>query len=170
MLAIRMQRTGRSGYAQFRMIVQDSRFHPSSGRVVAYLGNYDPHSKQSNFDKDKLQSYLANGAQPSTRVIKLLKSEKIKLPEWVQVPAPKKKDVRNPDKRRSTRPEGAPEPEAKAPEEAPEAEEAAEAPAEAEIPAEESQEAPEPAAEEAKPEPEAEESSPPENPQPDSKN
>ena len=114
MLAIRMQRVGRKGHAQFRMIVQDGRFHPTSGRVVAYLGNYDPHSKQSNFDKEKLQAFLANGAQPSPRVIKLLKSQKVKLPEWVKEPTPMKKAVRNPDKRRSTRPEGVPEPEAKA--------------------------------------------------------
>lgn len=135
MLAIRMQRVGRSGHAQFRMIVQDSRFHPTSGRVVAYLGNYDPHSKQSNFNKDKLMSYLTNGAQPSPRVIKLLKSQKITLPDWVSEPAPKKKAVRNPDKRRSTRPEGASEPEAKAP-----ADKSAEAPAESEAPAEKTEE------------------------------
>lgn len=105
MLAIRMQRTGRTGHAQFRMIVQDSRFHPSSGRVVAYLGNYNPHTKESSFDKDKLQSYLSHGAQPSPRVIKLLKKEKIKMPAWVKEPAPKKGEVRNPEKRRSTAPE-----------------------------------------------------------------
>lgn len=152
MLAIRMQRTGRSGHAQFRMIVQDRRFHPSSGRVVAYLGNYNPHTKESSFDKEKLQSYLTNGAQPSPRVVKLLKKEKIKLPEWVKEPAPKEKATRNPDRRRSTRPEGSPEPEAKAPaEETPAAEEPAETPAEPEAPAE-TTEAAEPAAEETKPE------------------
>jgi hypothetical protein len=35
MLAIRMQRTGRKGHAMFRVVVQDSRLTPSSGRVVA---------------------------------------------------------------------------------------------------------------------------------------
>jgi small subunit ribosomal protein S16 len=111
------------------MIVQDKRFHPSSGRVVAYLGNYDPHSKQSNFDKDKLIAYLTNGAQPSPRVIKLLKSQKITLPEWVIEPAPKEKKVRNPDKRRSTRPPEAAEPKTEAPaEETPATEEAKETP------------------------------------------
>lgn len=125
------------------MIVQDRRFHPSSGRVVAYLGNYDPHTKESNFDKEKLQSYLVNGAQPSPRVVKLLKKEKIELPEWVKEPAPKEKATRNPDKRRSTRPEGTPEPETKAP--------AEEVPAEPEVPAE-TPEAAEPAVEGVKPE------------------
>ena len=105
MLAIRMKRVGRSGHAQFRMVVQDSRFHPSSGRVVAYLGSYNPHSKESQLDKDKLKSYLASGAQPSPRVVKILKQEKVSLPTWVNKPSPKKKTTKNPDKRRSTRPE-----------------------------------------------------------------
>lgn len=140
MLAIRMQRVGRSGHAQFRMIVQDSRFHPSSGRVVAYLGSYDPHSKTAQFDKEKLQTYLSNGAQPSPRVVKLLKAEKVKLPAWASTPPKKKKAVRNPEKRRSTAPE-------KPAKEAP----AAEA---SETPAEEQTEAPtEPPAEEKPAEP-----------------
>ena len=104
MLAIRMQRIGRKGHAQFRVVVQDSRFHPSSGRVVAYLGNYNPHTKAAQIDKDRLGAYLTNGAQPSPRVIKLLKEEKVTLPAWIKGSDPKKKNVRNPDKRRSTRP------------------------------------------------------------------
>ncbi len=120
MLTIRMKRTGRTGHAQFRMIVQDSRFHPSSGRVVAYLGNYDPHTKEATFDKDKLKSYLTNGAQPSPRVVKLLKQQKITLPSWVKKPTQKKKAVRYPEKRRRTRPAGTSEPKVEAPvEEAP---------------------------------------------------
>lgn len=107
MLAIRMQRTGRSGHAQFRIVVQDSHFHPTSGRVVAYLGYYNPHTKESNFDKQKLQDYLTKGAQPSARVIKMLKAEKFKLPAWVKQPAKKKKNIRFPDKRRSSRPKDA---------------------------------------------------------------
>ena len=161
MLTIRMQRRGRSGHAQFRVVVQDSRFHPSSGRVVAYVGNYDPHAKTANLDGQKISDYLEKGAQPSDRVVKLLTKEGIKLPDWVKVSEPKKKAVRNPDKRRSTRPEGAPapEPKAEAPaegeteasaeqvstEEAPAAEAPAKEQATEEAPAEE---APEPAAEE----------------------
>jgi small subunit ribosomal protein S16 len=124
MLAIRMQRTGRKGHAMFRVIVQDSRRTPTSGKVVAYLGSYDPHAKTVILDKDKASSYLKNGAQPSDRVALLLKNEGVKLPTWVNLPAKSKGEVRNPDKRRSTRP-----PEAEAPTKKPEA--PAEAPAEA---------------------------------------
>jgi small subunit ribosomal protein S16 len=105
MLAIRMQRTGRSGHAQFRVVVQDSRFSPSSGRVVAYLGNYDPHTKAAALDGEKASYYLERGAQPSDRVAQLLKTEGIILPSWVKLSQPKKRDVRNPEKLRKNQPE-----------------------------------------------------------------
>jgi len=134
MLAIRMQRTGRKGHAQFRVVVQDSHFHPTRGRVVSYLGSYDPHTKTTTLDKEKASQYLSNGAQPSDRVIDLLKKEGVKLPDWVSASAPKKREVRNADKRRSTRPAGAPEPVVA--DEEPAAEEAVEsAPAADEAPA-----------------------------------
>ena len=107
MLAIRMQRTGRKGHAQFRVVVQDSHFHPTRGRVVSYLGSYDPHTKTTILDKVKATQYLSNGAQPSDRVIGLLKKEGVKLPDWVKASDPKTGRVRNADKRRSTRPASA---------------------------------------------------------------
>ncbi len=111
MLAIRMQRTGRKGHAMFRVIAQDSRFSPKSGRVAASLGHYDPHAKTVTIDKEKIETYLQNGAQPSPRVARLLKAEGVKLPDWVVVESKKEGKVRNADKRRSTRPvdESAPE-------------------------------------------------------------
>lgn len=103
MLAIRMQRTGRKGHAHFRMVVQDSRFNPSSGRVVAFLGSYDPHSKAVTLDKEKAAAYLANGAQPTDRVVGILKSEGVKLPEWVSISAPGNRSVKNLEKLRRNR-------------------------------------------------------------------
>ena len=105
MLAIRMQRTGRKGHAMFRMVVQDARRTPTSGKVVAQLGSYDPHAKTLTIDKEKAGFYLEHGAQPSDRVTVLLKNEGVKLPKWVKDPTKKDSAVRNPDKRRSTRPE-----------------------------------------------------------------
>jgi small subunit ribosomal protein S16 len=126
MLAIRMQRTGRSGHAQYRVIVQDSRFSPTSGRVVAYLGSYNPHTKETTLDGEKAASYLKNGAQPSSRVVRLLKNQGVKLPDWVVEPVKKQGQVRNAEKLRKNRP--AEEPAAEAPAE--EVPETAEAPAE----------------------------------------
>ena len=88
----------------FCMVVQDSRRTPSSGKVVAQLGHYDPHAKNISIDKEKAAVYLNNGAQPSDRVARLLQAEGVKLPSWVKVSAAKQRTVRNAEKRRSTRP------------------------------------------------------------------
>ena len=118
MLAIRMQRTGRKGHATFRVVVQDSRLTPTSGRFVAQLGHYDPHTKTAKIDAEKAEFYLSNGAQPSQRVARLIQKEGVKLPEWVTLDAPKERKTRNPEKLRSQQPK--------------EAEKAEEAPVEAE--------------------------------------
>jgi small subunit ribosomal protein S16 len=131
-----MQRTGRKGHAMFRVVVQDSRRTPTSGKVVASLGSYDPHSKKIILNKEKAAFYVDHGAQPSERVAVLLKAEGVKLPKWVALPAKKERAVRNAEKRRSTRPE---EPEAPAEEPAPAEEAPVETPAE-ETPAEETAE------------------------------
>jgi small subunit ribosomal protein S16 len=104
MLAIRMQRTGRSGHAQFRLIVQDARRSPKSNNIVVALGSYDPHTKQIKMDKEKATFYLEHGAQPSSRVALLLQKEGIKLPKWIKTEPNKKAAIRTPEKRRSTRP------------------------------------------------------------------
>lgn len=104
MLAIRLQRTGRSGHPEYRMIVQDSHRTPSSGKVVASLGNYNPHTKSVNINKEKAEFYVSNGAQPSPRVAKLLKDEGVKLPSWVQFSEKKSRSIKNLDKLRKNRP------------------------------------------------------------------
>lgn len=127
MLVIRMQRVGRKGLAQFRVVVQDSRRTPTSGKVVAMLGHFNPHTKETTIDKEKAGFYLEHGAQPSDRVARLLKSEGVKLPDWVKLGEEKKKSTKNPEKLRKNQPkEEAPEAPAEATaEEAPEEAEAA---------------------------------------------
>ncbi len=120
MLAIRMQRNGRAHYPVYRIVVQEAQRHPLSGRVVAEVGNYNPHTKATTLDKEKIEFYLEHGAQPSARVIRVLKAEKIKLPKWVKEPNQKHAEAKHADKLRKNQPK----------EETP-AEEAAEAPAEA---------------------------------------
>lgn len=141
MLVIRMQRTGRKGHAMFRVVVQDSRRTPTSGKIVAQLGSYDPHAKSVTLNKERAQFYLDHGAQPSERVARLLKAEGVKLPEWVKLAADKERTVRNPEKRRSTTPE---QPAEEAAPEEPTTEEPAteEAPAEADAQTAEAEETP----------------------------
>jgi small subunit ribosomal protein S16 len=108
MLTIRMQRTGRKGHAMFRVVVQDSRITPTSGKVVALLGSYDPHAKTVTLDKEKTAVYLNNGAQPSDRAALLLQKEGVALPKWVKVSTTKSGNLRNPEKLRKNQPKEAP--------------------------------------------------------------
>ncbi len=121
MLAIRLKRTGRKAYATYRIAVQEANRHPSSGRVVAYVGSYNPHTKDATINKELATKYLNNGAQPTGRVARLLKEAGVVLPGWVKEASVKTRSTRNPDKLRKNQPK----------------EEPAEAPAETEAPVEE---------------------------------
>ena len=122
-----MQRKGRAHYPTYRIVVQESQRHPLSGRVVAEVGNYNPQTKALTLDKELVEKYLSNGAQPSSRVAFILKKNGVKLPKWYKEAPKKQAKAKHADKLRKNQPK----------EEAP-AEEApaAEAPAE-EAPAEE---------------------------------
>jgi len=105
MLAIRLQRIGRKGYPVYRLAVQEAQRHPSSGRVVAYVGSYNPHTKEANVQVEEAAKYLGNGAQPTPRVAKLLAAAGVKLPDWVKLPASdKQKTIRNAEKLRKNQP------------------------------------------------------------------
>ncbi|MBL8122370.1 30S ribosomal protein S16 [Candidatus Saccharibacteria bacterium] len=108
MLVIRLQRVGRKGHAQFRVVVQDSRRTPTSGKIVAQIGTYNPHTKELKLEKDRTQHYLDHGAQPSDRVVLLLQKEGIKLPSWVKAPAKQSGTIRNPEKLRRNQPKEEP--------------------------------------------------------------
>lgn len=105
MLAIRLQRLGRKDYPTYRLAVQEAQRHPSSGRVVAYVGSYNPHSKQASIQVESAQKYLDNGAQPTPRVVKLLKEAGVKLPSWVKEhDASKSRATKNAEKLRKNQP------------------------------------------------------------------
>jgi small subunit ribosomal protein S16 len=104
MLVIRLQRTGRKGHAQFRVVVQDSRRTPTSGKIVAQVGTYDPHSKVINLNKESAERYLTNGAQPTPRVVMLLKAEGVTIPAWVKDASAKTGKIRHADKLRRNQP------------------------------------------------------------------
>lgn len=109
MLAIRLQRVGRKGYPVYRLAVQEAQRHPSSGRVVAYVGSYNPHTKDANVQVELAQKYLDNGAQPTPRVVKLLAAAGVKLPKWVKQPeTDKKKAIKNTEKLRKNQPKEEP--------------------------------------------------------------
>ena len=104
MLAIRLQRLGRKAYPVYRIAVQEAHRHQSSGRVVSYVGSYNPHTKEAKVEKDLAQKYLYNGAQPTPRVVKLLEEAGIEMPKWVKKAAPKQRSIKNVEKLRRNQP------------------------------------------------------------------
>lgn len=105
MLAIRLQRIGRKAYPVYRVAVQEAQRHPTSGRVVAYVGNYNPHTKEASINKEQAQKYLDNGAQPTPRVVRLLKDAGVTLPKWVkEADTTKQKSIKNAEKLRKNQP------------------------------------------------------------------
>ena len=71
---MRLQRNGSKRNAQYRIVVSDSR-SPRDGRFIDTVGTYDPNTEPSTFkfDEEKDKKWLANGAQPTEVVGKLLK-------------------------------------------------------------------------------------------------
>ena len=126
MLAIRMQRKGRAHYPTYRIVVQESQRHPLSGRIVAEVGNYNPATKKLVLDKELVEKYLSNGAQPSSRAAYLLKKNGIKMPKWYKEPTERHAAAKHADKLRKNQPKEEVAPAEEAPTEAVAASEPAE--------------------------------------------
>jgi len=75
---IRFRRVGAKKKPFYRIVVGDSRRHPSKGNFVEELGYYDPINKDDvKIDKEKAQKWLGNGAQPTDSVKELFKKHGI---------------------------------------------------------------------------------------------
>lgn len=74
MVKIRLRRMGAKKAPFYRVVVADSRY-PRDGRFIEEIGYYDPTQEPSvvSIDKEKADKWLANGAQPTDTVKKLLK-------------------------------------------------------------------------------------------------
>ena len=71
---IRLRRMGQKKNPIYRIIVADSR-SPRNGRFIEEIGTYNPNTDPSEFkiDEELAKKWLANGAQPTDVVAKLLK-------------------------------------------------------------------------------------------------
>ena len=76
---IRLRRMGEKRNAIYRVIVADSR-SPRDGRFIDEIGYYDPTKDPSviKIDAEKANKWIANGAQPTDTVEKLLKIAGVK--------------------------------------------------------------------------------------------
>ncbi len=74
MVKIRLARVGSKKNAIYRVVVADSR-SPRDGRNIETIGRYNPQTDPSTVEIDvaRAERWIANGAQPTPAVRKLLK-------------------------------------------------------------------------------------------------
>ncbi len=96
MLVLRLARIGRAKYPTYRIVAAESA-RAATGKFVQVLGHYNPHTKELVLKTDDIQRHIANGAQPSNTVVKLLQREKVELPAWVKLKVKAAKKVAAPE-------------------------------------------------------------------------
>jgi len=71
---IRLARHGNKKNPIYRVVVADSR-EPRDGKTLETIGRYNPQMDPSliEIDTDRANAWIANGAQPTEQVAKLLK-------------------------------------------------------------------------------------------------
>ena len=71
---IRLRRMGAKKAPFYRVVVADSRY-PRDGRFIEEVGTYNPMTNPSeiNLDAEKINKWIATGAQPTDSVKSLLK-------------------------------------------------------------------------------------------------
>jgi small subunit ribosomal protein S16 len=72
---VRLTRVGSKKNPIWRVVVADQR-SPRDGRFIETIGHYNPQTNPSTIaiDEDRLQHWLARGAQPTGTVKKLIKA------------------------------------------------------------------------------------------------
>ncbi len=80
MVVIRLTRAGAKNRPYFRMVAADSR-RQRDGRFLEILGHYNPITQPFELviHKDRVEAWLAKGAQPSEQAASLLKRVGISL-------------------------------------------------------------------------------------------
>ena len=74
MVKIRLKRVGAKKAPFYHIVVADSR-SPRDGKIIEKIGSYDPMTNPASvvLDKEKVEKWLKNGAQPTDTVRALIK-------------------------------------------------------------------------------------------------
>ena len=72
MVKIRLKRVGAKKAPHYRIVAVDSRAR-RDGSPIEELGYYNPLSKELKLDKEAVQKWIKNGAQPSETVANLIR-------------------------------------------------------------------------------------------------
>ena len=76
MLKLRLKRIGRKRSPSYRLVIMENTSR-RDGRPVEELGYYNPITKQSKFDLDKVKKWLSYGVKPTQTVSNLLQKANI---------------------------------------------------------------------------------------------
>ncbi len=76
MLKLRLKRTGRKSSPSYRLVIMENTSR-RDGRPIDEVGYYNPITKQSKFDSDKIKKWLNYGVKPTETVSNLLKKAQI---------------------------------------------------------------------------------------------
>lgn len=88
-VVLRMRQQGKRNTRLFRIVAADAR-SPRDGKYIECLGHYNPHEENGIVvKKERVEHWLQQGAQPSERMVSLLKKT---CPEVLDIlkKAPKK--------------------------------------------------------------------------------
>ncbi len=85
MLSIRFLRIGKKHQPSYKIVVVDKKRSPKSGKFIEQLGFYNPITKEKAVDKERVQHWLSQGAQPSDVVHNLLVKDGIIKEEKIAV-------------------------------------------------------------------------------------
>ena len=77
MVKIRLQRFGKKKSPFYHIVVADSK-SPRDGRIIEQIGTYNPMTEPSTIvlDKEKLATWIKNGAKPTDTVKALIETTK----------------------------------------------------------------------------------------------
>ena len=76
MLKLRLKKTGRKRLPSYRLVIMEHTTR-RDGRPIEEVGFYNPITKESSFNNEKILSWLKVGVQPTPTVFNLLKNEGI---------------------------------------------------------------------------------------------
>jgi small subunit ribosomal protein S16 len=78
MVKIRLQRFGAHKAPKYRIVAADSR-SPRAGKYLEILGTYNPLTNPAtvNVDAEKVNAWIAKGAQPTSTVKNILVANKV---------------------------------------------------------------------------------------------
>jgi small subunit ribosomal protein S16 len=105
---IRLRRTGLKGQPSYRIVVADIR-SPRDGRFLENIGHYNPRSEPPTVEinEERARHWLAQGAQPSDAVARLLEKRGLIAARRLRYNVPKVAKAAQADKAEKPAAEGA---------------------------------------------------------------